>query len=252
MPILISIPHHGSKIPPEIAAAMTTDGLSSRDTDWFLERLYDLPETQSASLLVAEWSRYVIDLNRPSDNQSLYPGQATTGLVPETCFDGTPIYHTNPPDAVEIERRIQTVWVPYHQQLQDELARLKREHGLAVLIEAHSIASEVPRLFPGRLPDFNIGTNHGQSCEASLQDAIVNVLANQSDFSHVINGRFVGGYITRHYGNPAEQIHSVQIELSQATYLDESTLSWNPVRTTKVQPIFRQIFSAIHDWIATR
>lgn len=252
-PVLISIPHHGSSIPPEIAATMTEDGLSSRDTDWFLERLYDLPETRGASWLVAELSRYVIDLNRPSDDQSLYPGQTTTGLVPETCFDGAAVYRENLyPARDEIQRRIDTIWRPYHQQIREELDRLRDRFGLAVLVEAHSIASEVPRLFPGRLPDFNIGTNHGKSCDPALQDALVAVLASQSEFTYVVNGRFVGGHITRHFGVPAQGIHAVQIELSQATYLDEPTRRWNSAKAERVQPVFRKLFDSLHAWIQAR
>lgn len=232
---------------------MTEDGLSSRDTDWFLERLYDLPETREASLLVAELSRYVIDLNRPSDDRSLYPGQTTTGLVPETCFDGAAVYRDGLyPSQDEIQRRIETIWRPYHQQIRTELDRLRDRFGLAVLVEAHSIASEVPRLFPGRLPDFNIGTNHGQSCDRSLQDALAAVLANQSEFTYVVNGRFVGGHITRHFGVPAERIHAVQIELSQATYLDESARRWNSAKAERVQSVFGKLFDALHAWIQAR
>ncbi len=232
---------------------MTEDGLSSRDTDWFLERLYDLPETREASLLVAELSRYVIDLNRPSDDQSLYPGQTTTGLVPETCFDGAAVYRDDLyPSKDEIQRRIETIWHPYHQQIRTELDRLRDRFGLAVLVEAHSIASEVPRLFPGRLPDFNIGTNHGKSCDHSLQDTLAGVLASQSEFTYVVNGRFVGGHITRHFGVPARGIHAVQLELSQATYLDESTRRWNAAKAERVQSVFGNLFDALHAWIQAR
>ena len=155
---------------------MTEAGRSSRDTDWFLDRLYDFPELEDASLIVAQQSRYVIDMNRPQDNQSLYPGQTTTGLIPLTRFDGLPVYKSEP-DNNEINRRIKEVWVPYHQQIESELERLTEEFGIAVLLEAHSIEPELPRLFEGRLPDFNIGTNRGSSCDQTLTDAVTNVLS---------------------------------------------------------------------------
>ncbi len=248
-PILISIPHHGSKIPEELAEQMTADGRTSRDTDWFLERLYDLEETREASWLVAEYSRYVIDLNRPSSNESLYPGQTTTGLIPETCFDGSPIYSGAIPDANERDRRVRLYWQPYHQELQRELDRLVSQHGIAVLIEAHSIASVVPRLFDGVLPDFNLGTSRGESCGRELEQEIVSVLDGQPNFTYVVNGRFIGGYITRHFGKPDHGVHAIQIELSQATYLDETTLVWDDTRATRVQPVFRKIFSVVKQWI---
>ena len=252
IPLLVSIPHNGSHIPRAIAATMTADGRSSRDTDWFLKRLYDFPELALASLLVAEQSRYVIDLNRSSNNESLYPGQATTGLIPATCFDGAKIYAGELPDDQEVQKRIAEVWTPYHDRLQNEMKRMTAEHGVAVLVEAHSIASVVPRLFEGTLPDFNLGTNRGESCDPELQTAIVNVLESQSDYSHIVNGRFVGGYITRNFGRPADNWHSIQIELSQATYMDEATLQWDDAKAQKVQPVFRDIISTIVQWLVNK
>ncbi len=230
---------------------MTAAGKTSHDTDWFLDRLYSFPELDQASLLIATHSRYVIDLNRSIKDESLYPGQTTTGLVPRTRFDGKPIYLDSPPDADEIQSRIQTYWQPYHQKLQLELNRLVAMHGHAVLLDAHSIASRVPRLFEGTIPDFNIGTNRGSSCSGELEQAIVDVLQLQSKYSHVTNGRFIGGYITRNYGHPKENVHAVQFELSQATYMDETSLDWNSDRAHAVQPVFQQLILAILKWIQT-
>ncbi len=168
-PLLISFPHNGSTIPAEIGETMTDDGLSSRDTDWYLDRLYDFRELEQASVLKSDISRYVIDLNRPSTNESLYPGQITTGLIPQTCFDGSRIYKDEIPDDGEAVKRIALYWKPYHQAIQNELVRLTNEYGVAVLLEAHSIASKVPRLFDGQLSDFNLGTHHGKSCSLELE-----------------------------------------------------------------------------------
>jgi len=249
IPLLVSIPHNGSQIPDGIAASMTPDGRSSRDTDWFLDRLYDFPEVCDASLIVATVSRFVIDLNRPSDNQSLYPGQTTTGLIPETCFDGAAVHRDGLPDDTETSRRIREIWQPYHQKIQDELDRLVKLHGVAVILDAHSIASLVPRLFDGVLPDFNLGTNHQTSCDAGLASAVMGILERQSRYTYVHNGRFVGGYITRHYGQPDKNIHALQIELSQATYMNEQRLAWDDNKAAEVQSVFRQIISAISQWI---
>lgn len=249
IPLLISFPHNGSAIPAEIAAHMTEAGRSSRDTDWFLDQLYDVPEASDASRLIAQTSRYVIDLNRPKDDTSLYPGQTTTGLLPTSCFDGEPIYRDALPDRREQERRVAQYWLPYHRQLEAELRRMVAEFGIAVLIEAHSIASVVPRLFEGVLPDFNFGTHHGNSCHEDLMASLLAVVRLQTRYTHVLNGRFVGGYITRHYGQPAQRVHAVQIELSQATYLNESTRSWNAEQAQQVQAVFRELIGATTKWI---
>ena len=250
-PLLVSFPHDGSLIPDRIAPTMTDAGRTSRDTDWFLSRLYDFPELADASLIIAEQSRYVIDVNRPKTDESLYPGLTTTGLIPQTRFDGEPIYKTEP-DEAEIERRIEEVWGPYHEQLQSEMDRLKAKFGIAVLIEAHSIESVLPLLFEGKLNDFNIGTYHGQSSDPGLSDAILKVLGPQSSYSYVFNDRFVGGHITRHYGNPAKNHHAVQFELSQDTYLDDKNKTWDQSKANLVQPVFRSIISEIKQWLKTQ
>ena len=247
-PLLVSFPHNGSHIPDPVAANMTEAGRTSRDTDWFLDRLYDLPELDDASLIVAEQSRYVIDLNRSRDNQSLYPGRTTTGLIPMMRFDGQATYSVEP-NAAEINRRIDTIWSPYHERIDSELNRMIERFGTAVLIEAHSIEPVLPRLFEGRLPDFNIGTNRGESCAAGLSNCVTNVLQSQSQYTHVVNGRFLGGYITRNFGRPEEGRHAIQFELSQATYMDEVNKVWDAEKASSVQSVFRKIISEIKHWL---
>ena len=250
-PLLISIPHNGSHIPDAVATTMTDAGRTSEDADWFLDRLYDFPELSDASTIIAQQSRYVIDLNRPKTDESLYPGQTTTGLIPKTRFDGMATYTTEP-DEAEVQRRIDEIWSPYHQQIETELGRLVQEHGIAILIEAHSIKSQVPRLFEGTLSDFNIGTSRGASCDVALTDIVMNTINSHTEYSSVLNERFVGGYITRHFGDPSNHRHALQIELSQATYMDESTNRWNDQKASKVQPVFRNIISGIKQWLVTK
>lgn len=249
-PLLVSIPHNGSHIPDDIAGTMTEGGKTSRDTDWFLDRLYDVPELSDASMLVAEASRYVIDLNRPESNESLYPGQTTTGLIPLERFDGSPIWETAP-DATEMSRRVEMFWRPYHDRIEAELKRLVLEFGVAVLLEAHSIESQLPRLFEGKLTDFNIGTNLGKSCDAELSAAVMNVLKSQSKYTSVLNGRFVGGFITRNYGDPASGQHAIQFELSQVNYMDEVNKVWDKSKSAQVQTVIRNIISGIKAWVKT-
>jgi N-formylglutamate deformylase len=223
VPLLVSMPHAGTDVPARIAAGMTEAALRLADTDWHLEQLYDFLDALGASVLVATHSRYVIDLNRPPDNASLYPGQDTTGLCPVDTFDREPVYLDGmPPDDAEIRRRIDDYWAPYHAALEAELERMRDAHGIAMLWDAHSIRSVVPRFFQGRLPDFNLGTGDGSSCDPALADRLLAAAAQAPQFRAVLNGRFKGGYITRRYGRPERNIHAVQLELAQSTYMQEA------------------------------
>ncbi len=214
LPLLISIPHAGTRLTPAVEKGLTDEARPLQDTDWHIPRLYDFARAMGASILVGNYSRLVIDLNRPADDKPLYT-TATTGLFPDVLFDGRPSFL---PDAAPSDEEragyLQNIWQPYHQQLQNELARLKAQHGYALLFDAHSIASVIPRLFDGKLPDLNLGTNGGESCPASLSDRLVTCCQQQQQFSHVLNGRFKGGYITRAYGQPQENQHAVQLELA--------------------------------------
>lgn len=244
-PLLISMPHNSSSIPNLLANRMHPYAQSSPDTDWLLDSLYDFAIPMGLSLLKPHYSRYVIDLNRPQDDHNLYPGADTTGLCPITCFDRRPIYLPGQdPEELEIRSRITTYWQPYHQALQGEIERMKAEHGYAIVFEAHSIASEVPRFFEGSLPDLNLGTVNGQSCNPALQAAAEGILKS-STYSMVSNGRFQGGYITRAYGQPDQDVHTLQLEISQACYLAEDTGTWLPGKVVRLQPVLHSLLQAL-------
>lgn len=227
-PLLISLPHDGSGIPDALAARMTPEARRAPDTDWHVSRLYAFARELGASMLVPRYSRYVIDLNRPQDDVSLYPGQNTTGLCPIVRFSGDPVYLPGEaPAPEEIAARIETYWRPYHDTLSDELDRLHAEHGRVLLWEGHSIRGECPFLFDGRLPDFNIGTASGTTCAANVQARIVAALQAQIGYDWVVNGRFKGGHITRRYGDPSNGIDAVQLEISQRIYMDEDSFAYD-------------------------
>ena len=243
VPLLISLPHDGSFIPDDIAARMQPAARRSPDTDWHVGRLYEpLAQALGASVLKPLASRYVIDLNRPVDGHALYPGQRETGLVPTVGFDGEPLYRDgNPPEGGEVQQRINDFWRPYHQAITQELARLCAEHGRAVLWEGHSIRSRVPMLFEGRLPDLNLGTASGASCGAALQARLQACLESQSHFSFAVNGRFKGGYITRHYGRPDAGVQAVQLELAQLNYMDEDSFEYDERKAVVVQELISRL-----------
>jgi N-formylglutamate deformylase len=245
VPLLISIPHLGTEIPSEIKRQMTDVALQVADTDWHLDRLYEFASEMGASLLGARFSRYVIDLNRSASGESLYPGQTTTGLCPTETFRGEPLYHdrTGPGPEV-VEERLGRYWQPYHDKLREELERMKAEFGTVLLWEAHSIASVLPRLFEGKLPDLNIGTNAGASCDATILEAIMGSLRTQP-FTWIANGRFKGGYITRAYGKPETGVNAVQLEMCQSTYMDEGApFGFKSDLADGVRPVVQTIVDA--------
>ena len=244
VPLLISMPHNGELIPDDIAVNMTDKAKQVADTDWYKDKLYDFAKSLGAYIIKPNFSRYVIDLNRDPQGVDLYPGANSTELCPTTAFDLSSLYlDGKQPDEAEVQSRIQTYWHPYHQALKTTLSEMQNKFGVAVLLEAHSILSKVPRFFEGQLPDFNFGSADGKCCSAALVEKL-----NGIDFlpySKVVNGRFKGGYITRAYGQPQQNIHAIQLELSQRTYLDESDFSYQPQLAEQVKPKLKALVNAL-------
>jgi formiminoglutamase len=220
-PVIVCFPHTGTEIPADIESRLVSPWLARKDADWWIDRLYDFAGDLGVTTVRTATSRTVIDVNRDPAGQSLYPGQATTGLCPTETFDGEALYRDGQaPNAAEIAGRLDTWFWPYHQAVETEIARLRHHHPRVVLYDAHAIRAHIPRLFDGELPQFNIGTNGGATCDAALEAAVARVCA-QSGQSHVVNGRFKGGWTTRHYGRPAGGIHAIQMELACHGYMDE-------------------------------
>jgi N-formylglutamate deformylase len=252
LPLIVSLPHVGTMLPLEIADQMNAVATSLQDTDWHVHRLYEFAREAGASWLQARISRYAIDVNRPPDDHSLYPGQITSGLCPTTSFAGEPLYDTATPSSEEIHRRKEHYWVPYHAMLRELIEATRGRFGYAVLLDAHSIRSKLPLLFDGHLPDINIGTNDGKSCAADLSARLATVLNRQTRFSHVLNGRFKGGYITRNYGNQAANVHAVQIELAQSAYMDETSTDYDSALAQPLQSLLQLIVTALVQFDPTK
>lgn len=247
-PLLISMPHPGLLLPEEVSGLLTPEARALPDTDWHIPKLYGFASQMGASLLMARYSRFAIDLNRPEDDTPLYR-TATTGLFPDTLFDGTSIFRpgASRSEAIKAECK-ERIWRLYHAKLMAELDRIKAKFGHAVLLDAHSIRGEIPRLFEGLLPDFNIGTNDGKSCAKNLSDAVVQV-CSAPGYRQVLNGRFKGGHITRHYGQPDRNVHAVQLELAQRTYMNEQApFDYRTNMAEKVQPVLQRMVQAMIDW----
>ncbi len=249
-PLLISMPHVGTHVPKEIAATMTETALDLPDTDWHVDTLYDFLYETGASVISATHSRYVIDLNRPPDGTSLYPGHDVTELCPTTTFDNDPIYFEGQePDSDEITTRLERYWNPYHRRLAETLAELTGQHGYALLWDAHSIRSVVPRFFEGKLADLNLGNSDGSASDSGLAHRLLKILQDTPGYTAVLNGRFKGGYITRTYGQPAAHIHAVQLEQSQATYMEKNPpFTFREDLAEQVRPVLRRLIETMLAW----
>ncbi|MGE8407809.1 MAG: N-formylglutamate deformylase [Pseudomonas sp.] len=253
LPLLISMPHAGLHLAPAVRDGLVPAARSLPDTDWHIPQLYDFARSMGASIVAGEYSRFVIDLNRPEDDQPLYTG-ATTGLYPATLFDGSPLFEDGKvPSAEERAGYLENIWRPYHDTLREELARLRAQFGYVLLWDAHSIRSHVPHLFDGKLPDFNLGTFNGASCDPQLAERVQAVCAGASGYSHVLNGRFKGGHITRHYGDPDQDVHAVQLELAQSTYMEEvEPFKYREDLAAPTQVVLRQLLEEVLAWARQR
>jgi N-formylglutamate deformylase len=245
-PLLVSMPHIGTEIPADLRDRYVPRALEVEDTDWHLARLYDWLQQMGASVLQPRWSRYVIDLNRPPDDTPMYPGASNTELCPTRFFTGDALYlEGGAPDAQEIARRREMYWKPYHDALRGELERVKSQHGFALLWDAHSIRSRIPWLFEGELPALNIGTAGDLSADEAVTRAVARAAARHPGFTHAVNGRFKGGYITRHYGRPTENIDAVQLEMCQNLYMSEAApYAYDEQRALAIQPVVREMLLA--------
>jgi formiminoglutamase len=244
-PIVLGLPHTGTLVPEDVAAKLNTNGRKLADTDWHIDRLYGglSPEVTTVK---ANFHRYVIDANRDPSGVNLYPGENTTTLVPLTDFDGASIWKT-PPTEAEVEQHRAAFHAPYHAALKAELIRVRDLHGIAILYDCHSIRSGIPFLFDGTLPDFNIGTNLGATCDAQIEAATRKICDGAKQYTSITNGRFRGGWTTRHYGQPANGIHAIQMELAQSTYLSDEAAPWSydDTKAAQLRPHLSSILSAL-------
>ena len=249
-PLVIDVPHAGTHVPDAIAARLTGEARDLPDTDWHVEKLYAFAHRAGATLMVATHSRYVVDLNRDPAGVALYAGADNTELVPTSTFDRVAVWRAGAePDAREVDERVRTYFTPYHDALAGEIERVRARHGHAVLLDGHSIRSQVPRFFAGRLPDFNLGTADGASADRSLERAAAGLLGASPPFTSIVNGRFKGGWITRRYGRPHEGVHALQLEMAQSAYMDEAPpYRHDPARAKPLVDVLRRLVDALAGW----
>lgn len=246
-PVLLSIPHAGTYVPDDIAACLSEHAAHLPDTDWHVDRLYAFARDWGVHIIRANYSRFTVDLNRPPDDARLYAGP-TTGLFPTTTFDGHALFRDGA-SPTNRARFLTQVWRPYHARIRQTLDALKQEHGYAVIFDAHSIRSVIPSLFQGTLPDLNIGTNDSQSAAPELEARLSDICRRTEEYTTIVNGRFKGGYTTRHYGDPANAIHAVQLELAQSTYMDQHhPFTYRAPKAERLQRVLRSLLNALLAW----
>ena len=250
LPLLISMPHNGYDLAPEIEHEFTTSALDMIDTDWFMEELYAFAKDFSCSIITPLFSRYIIDLNRSPDNACLYKQGGNSELCPLLTFANEAIYRDQPPGREEINERLKKYYFPYHQRLERWIAESKEKYGMALIYEAHSIKWEVPRFFEGKLADLNLGTFDGKSCDGHLEQIVWHAMQD-SNYSCVNNARFKGGYITRRYGRPSESVFTLQMEISQSCYLNEGTLQIEARKFEELQAFLKGLLEKIILWVTT-
>lgn len=248
-PVVLGLPHTGTEIPADCLARLNARGHAMADTDWHIHDLY-AGLLEGVTTVRTKIHRYVIDANRDPSGTSLYPGQNTTGLCPETDFDGAAIYlDGQAPDAAETKRRRAAYHAPYHAALKAELTRVRGLHGFAILYDCHSIRSQIPFLFDGTLPDFNIGTNGGATCAAGIESAVAGICAGADGYTSITNRRFKGGWTTRHYGRPVDGVHAIQMELAQSTYMRQSPpWTYDTTRADRLRVHLKSILTTLADW----
>lgn len=253
VPLLVSIPHTGTLVPPDIAARFSgPDVAALPDTDWHLHDLYDFVPAMGAWTIHAVYSRFVVDLNRPADGSPLYPGRDETGLLPKSTFASRPIYAPGQePNEAEIADRTGQFWRPYHAALAARIEDLKARFGYALLWDAHSIESVVPRFFDGELPGLMLGDVDGSSAAKAISDAVYGV-HQRSGFSFQRNKPFKGGFITRSFGKPDQRVHALQLEMSQRLYMVEGPpFAFDAARANALRPTLQASLQAFLDAAAT-
>ncbi len=249
LPLVVNVPHAGTFVPPALYERLTPIARTVPDTDWHVEKLYGFVPATGATLMAATHSRYVIDLNRDPAGTALYSGVDNTELCPVRTFANAPIYRDAAPPADEIATRTRTCFAPYHAALADEIGRVRERHGYVVVLDGHSVPAVVPRLFAGRLPDLNLGTVDGTSCDASLEAVAAKIIGDASPFTSIVNGRFKGGWITRHYGSPSAGVHALQLEIVQAAYMDEAPpFRWDRAYAARLVAVLERLVAALLVW----
>ncbi len=248
VPILLSVPHCGTAFPEELASDYKPEFVRApEDTDWFVDTLYDFAAELGIGLIAANYSRWVIDLNRNPQSKPLYAdGRIITALCPVTTFTGQSIYKDERKEVEtgEVQRRRNVYFDPYHQKIKGLLDVLKKKYGKVLLWDCHSIRQQVLTIQKDKFPDLILGDADGTSASPGLIETVLGGL-DHSDYSVSHNHPFKGGYITRHFGRPSENQHALQLEMTKMNYMDDSEMSYDKSRAEKIRALLKSIFEKL-------
>jgi N-formylglutamate amidohydrolase len=196
-------------------------------------------------MIYATYSRWVIDLNRDPQSKPLYTdGRIITATCPTTTFLGEPIYQDERLEVgvEEMRRRVELYYNPYHLKIQELLNDLKKEFGKVLLWDCHSIRQEVPTIHKEKFPDLILGDADGTSASPGLIEGAISILESKKySFSH--NDPFKGGYITRHFGIPAENQHALQLEMTKVNYMDDRENKYDSPRANEMRNVLKATLS---------
>lgn len=246
VPIIISSPHSGTFFPKEVASQLRPEHVANPDdTDWFIHQLYDFAPSIGIKMICANYSRWVIDLNRDPESAPLYnDGRVITGLVPSTNFNGDPLYISEVPDQNEINRRLEAYYLPYHRKVEELILETKAQFGKALLFDAHSIRKVVPGIRKEAFPDLILGDNDGKSASEEVINAAYTALGTSGkDLQH--NHPFKGGYITRSFGKPSKNMHALQLEMAKTNYMDDSETVYDNDRAGQTRETLKHVFEQL-------
>lgn len=253
--VLVEVPHSGLQVPPEVESEIDATPLALlRDSDIYVDQLYQRAPENGATLLVSRVSRYVVDLNRGPDDvdSAAVPKHPRArhiparGVVWRARTDGTPLLRS-PLTIEQFSRRLELFYEPYHRTLREVAAQIRERHGQVMILAAHSMPSAGRRMLGGgqvRRADIVPGTRGRSTADGRIID-LIDSHFREAGLSVKHDDPYRGGWTTSSYGAPKRGQHAVQIELNRALYVDEQTSEIKKNDFAKLQTVLDQLVSKL-------
>jgi N-formylglutamate amidohydrolase len=250
-PLLVEVPHAGLLVPDDVRDQLSApEDALRRDADIYVDKLYEHAPECGAVLLVARHSRYVVDLNRASDDidtatVSDHPtasGAQPRGVVWRSTTDGRPLL-THPLSYRQLLARLERHYLPYHETLRRSLDALRERFGHVILLAGHSMPSFGRSMHSdagARRADVVPGSCGRTSADRRVID-LVDAHFRAAGLSVRHDDPYKGGFTTSHYGRPSERCHAIQIELNRALYVDEQTCKLKATEAAALQQLLDEL-----------